>query len=555
MVAAGDDGAGRGLAIDLSQRVSVPLLIVGLDGASFEGLLPLCERGAMPTLSGLLERGAWGPLESVVPPITPAAWASFMTGKEPGRHGIFDFRVYDPRTYRDTFVSRRHLKEALVWEEMDRAARRVAVLNMPMLYPPPRGGVRVVSGFDTPSTEAAFTHPPELRTRILDAFPDYCFVAEPDPSDPDLRDERHFQAFMAAIERSLEQRTRVAEMLVGDSPPDVLAVHYQDVDALQHKAWREIVDPRVAPERAAAVQRVFERVDSCLARLIAALPGARVLVVSDHGFGDHTGRLFPNVLLERWGYLAWPGRWRARLERSLRKRFGGTALARRRGSQDWFQRVRTEGLDRALPVRWRSTRAYVALAEIYGLLYVNQRGREPEGIVAPGEETDRLVTELLEQFQAVRDPRDDTPVFERVLRGPDVYPDDPHGVRPDLVLVPRGGLSVYRDLNPKRWIEHYDISGGTHRSTGVLIAAGPGIRPGRVAAKLVDMAPTMLACVDAPVPDDLDGRVVAELFETPPQVRFVPPSGPSDVRSDAPGLDAEEEAQVRERLRALGYMT
>jgi predicted AlkP superfamily phosphohydrolase/phosphomutase len=476
-----------------------------------------------------------------------------MTGKSPGRHGIFDFRVYDPRTYRDTFVSRRHLKEALVWDEMDRAGRRVAVLNMPMLYPPPRGGVTVVSGFDTPSTEAAFTNPPELRQRILEAFPDYCFVAEPDPADPDLRDAGRFHAFIAAIERSLEQRTRVAEMLARDGPPDVLAVHYQDVDALQHKAWREIVDPRAAPERAAAVQRIFERVDSCLARLMAALPGARVLVVSDHGFGDHTGRLFPNVLLERWGYLSWPGRWRARLERSLRKRLGRVAPASRRGSQDWFQRVRTEGMDRALPVRWRSTQAYVALAEIYGLLYVNQCGREPEGVVDPGPATDRLVTELIERFTAVRDPRDDAPVFDQVVRGAEVYPDDPYGVRPDLVLVPRGGLSIYRDLNPKRWIEHYDIPGGTHRSAGVLIAAGPGIRPGRVRANLVDVAPTMLACVEAPVPDDLDGQVLTELFHDPPSVRFVPPTSPRE-----PGgaeLDAEEEAQVRERLRALGYMT
>jgi predicted AlkP superfamily phosphohydrolase/phosphomutase len=164
------------------------------------------------------------------------------------------------------------------------------------------------------------------------------------------------------------------------------------------------------------------------------------------------------------------------------------------------------------------------------------------------------VTELLERFAAVRDPRDDTAVFEQVRRGADVYPDDPHGVRPDLLLVPLGGMSVYRDLNPKRWIEHYDIPGGTHRSTGVLIAAGPGIRPGRLCANLVDLAPTMLACVGAPVPDDLDGRVLTELFREPPWVRFVPPTGPSDTR-DASDLDAEEEAQVRERLRALGYMT
>jgi predicted AlkP superfamily phosphohydrolase/phosphomutase len=535
--------------------VGAPLLVVGLDGASFEGLDPLCERGVMPTLARLVATGASGPLESVVPPITPAAWTSFMTGKHPGRHGIFDFRVYDPRTYRDAFVSRLHLRDETIWDALERAGRRVAVVNMPMMYPPPAGAVTVVSGFDTPSTASAFTNPPALRERLLATFPDYAFVAEPDAADPELRDDRCFAAFIAAMERSIEQRTRTAELLAADGPLDVLAVHYQDVDVLQHKAWREIVRPDAAPERSALVARVFRLLDEHLARLVAATgPGAQVLVVSDHGFGDHRGRLYPNVLLARWGHLAWPGRWRARLVRSVRKRLAALGLGAAPAALDWFERARTQSLHRALPVQWRRTRAYVALAEIYGFLYVNQRGREPEGIVAPGAETERLVAELAERFAAVRDPADGAPVFARVLRGADVYPEDPHRVRPDLVLVPRDGFSVHRDLNLRRWIERYDVPGGTHRTTGILVAAGPGIRPGRVAANLVDAAPTILAAAGVPVPDDLDGRVLAELFAEPPDVRYVPPA-PPPAAARGEDLGADEEAQVRERLRALGYMT
>lgn len=535
--------------------MSTPLLIVGLDGGCFEGLGPLCERGVMPALSRLLAAGASGPLESVMPPITPAAWSSFMTGKSPSRHGIFDFRVYDPRTYRDTFVSRLQLRDETVWSALERAGRRVAVVGLPMMYPPPPGGVIVVTGFDTPSVASPFTNPPALRERILAALPDYGFVAEPDPADFELRDDGHFRTFTGAVVRSFEQRTRVGEMLAADGPLDVLAVHYQDVDVLQHKAWRDIVRPDVAPARAALVRDVFARLDACLARLLAAVgPRARVLVVSDHGFGDHRGRVFPNVLLARWGYLAWPGRWRARLERSMRKRLGWLGVDRRRRPVDWFERVRTEGLERALPVRWRRTKAYVALAEIHGLLYVNQRGREPEGIVAPGAETDRLVEELARCFTELRDPADGAPVFARVLRGVDAYPDDPHRMRPELVLVPRPGYSIYRDLNLRRWIEHYEIPGGTHRSTGILVAAGPGVRSGRLEAHLVDAAPTILACAGVPVPDDLDGRVLTELFEEPLAVRYVPPTAPPATTGGA-DLGGEEEAQLRERLRALGYMT
>ena len=535
--------------------MSSRLLIVGLDGASFDGLTPLCERGVMPTLTRLVEQGVSGPLESVVPPITPAAWASFLTGKSPGRHGIFDFRVYDPRSYRDSFVSRRNLHDATIWDALAAAGRRAAVLNMPMMYPPPRGPVTVVSGFDTPSTAAAFTHPPALRDRILETFPDYDFVAEPDPSDPDLRDDEKFRSFIAAIDRSLEHRTRVAEMILDDEPLDVMAVHFQDVDALQHKAWREIVDPTADAARRAAVTGVFGRLDACLARLLqAAGPQAQVLVVSDHGFGDHRGRIYPNVLLERWGYLSWPGRRRARLERSLRKRLRRVGLLGPRESNDWFERIRTEGVERALPVRWDRTRAYVALAEIHALLYLNLKGREPEGVVEPGAEADALRQEIIDRFAGVRDAATDRPLFDAVLAGSEVYPQDPRGVRPDVVLIPSSGYTIYRSLNPRRWIERYDISGGTHRSTGILIAAGPGIQPGRVSGNLVDLAPTILACAGTPIPDDLDGRVLTEIFATPPTITFGPPPPSSDA-GHTDELDQDEEAQVRERLRALGYMT
>ncbi len=88
-----------------------PLLILSLDGASFEARRPLAAAGDMPVRAGLLARGAHGVLRSTIPPITPVAWASFLTGKRPGKHGIWDFRVYDPAGYRDVFVSSRALRD------------------------------------------------------------------------------------------------------------------------------------------------------------------------------------------------------------------------------------------------------------------------------------------------------------------------------------------------------------------------------------------------------------------------------------------------------------
>jgi predicted AlkP superfamily phosphohydrolase/phosphomutase len=218
-------------------------------------------------------------------------------------------------------------------------------------------------------------------------------------------------------------------------------------------------------------------------------------------------------------------------------------------------RVREESFARALPLRWRQTRAYVALAEIYGLLYVNLRGREPQGIVAPGSERDALVQELRTRFRAVRDPRDGEPVFADVAAGGELYPGGDHTCQPDLVLVPRPGYSIHRTLHPRLWIDHHGVMAGTHRPQGILVASGPGVRHGTVSASigLTDLAPTVLAISGVGIPEDMTGRVLRELFIEPPVATYVPP--PEAAPGDAGSSSAGDDAQVMERLRALGYMT
>jgi predicted AlkP superfamily phosphohydrolase/phosphomutase len=191
-----------------------------------------------------------------------------------------------------------------------------------------------------------------------------------------------------------------------------------------------------------------------------------------------------------------------------------------------------------------------------GLLDLNLRGREPGGIVSPGWEQDALAAEIQQKLRAVRDPKDGAPVFADVPLGREVFPDDPHGTRPDLVLLPRPEYSVYRDLNHRRWIDHYPLMSGTHRPEGILIASGDGVRAGRLTseANLADLAPTILAAAGSPVPDDMDGRVLEELFLTPPRVTRIAGTYRAAADRGDQGLTPEEETEVVQRLRALGYM-
>ncbi len=533
-----------------------PIVIVSLDGGAFEVLDPLMAGGDMPALAALAGDGMRGVLRSTVPPITPVAWTSFLTGKRPGRHGVWDFRLYDPGGYRDAFVSSRAVRDATVFELLAAAGLRVASVNVPMSYPPKPSAGTVVSGFDTPSVGAPFTQPPALRDRILKEIPDYVFVATAGDPRQQALDDAAFERFVAEAERSIGQRTAVANLLLDDGPWDVFLLHYQDPDALQHKLWRHLAGADPDPACRDRLRNVYRRLDADLAGLWRRMPPSALrLVMSDHGFGSHRGRVFPNVLLREWGYLAQPGRWRRRLRRSVRKRLVRLGLASRaERDRRWEAEVRERDFRRALAVHWPATRAYVAAAEIYGLLYLNLRGREPAGVVEPGTEAEALLDELSERLRAVRDPRDGRPVFADVLRGARIDPVDAHGRRPDLIVVPRPDLTVSRDLNDRLWLDHFHEELGTHRPDGILMAAGPGIRRGRLetAAALIDLAPTVLAAAGVGIPDDMDDRVLEELFETPPAVRRVAPVAPT-AAGDA-GLSADEEGAVAERLRALGYL-
>ncbi|RLE47527.1 MAG: hypothetical protein DRJ18_03130 [Candidatus Methanomethylicota archaeon] len=67
------------------------VIVIGLDGATWKLIKPWAEEGKLQTLKRLMEEGAYGELKSTIPPITAAAWASLLTGKNPGKTGIYDF--------------------------------------------------------------------------------------------------------------------------------------------------------------------------------------------------------------------------------------------------------------------------------------------------------------------------------------------------------------------------------------------------------------------------------------------------------------------------------
>ena len=546
------------------------VLVIGLDGATFDVLKPLMAEGRLPRLASAVESGSSGILHSTTPPITPAAWTSFLTGKQPSGHGILDFERYDVRTNKLLMNSTRCLDGVSnIWRILGDRGLRVGSVNVPMTYPAVAVNGFMISGFETPGPDKDdFVYPRDLRGPILERW-----------SDPTLRTnwrrktlggDALFRRNVDYMSASFDQGAAMTRFCGDRFGWDVLMVVFKLVDNLQHKTWRYI-DPRWSDRNAhrrEIVNGCFERMDRAVGDLLdyAKSHGAVVLMVSDHGHGSLDGKVQPNLLLKNWGYL---------------KLTGGGAQGATRAKYLWDRfRGRTKKFARAgdvlhdLAVDFSRTRACVMHAGMAGFLYINLEGRQPDGIVPPGE-YEKLRDELVARFlsvdcEAVDPSGRKVQLFKAVHKPEELYDCSREGREwmPDLILTPHDGLAAVRKIRgsgPVQWLRESRIE-GTHRSEGIFIATGPGIRHDEtVDAHIVDCAPTILTLMNVPVPEDMHGRVITEIFDTPPQIATQKvatqkaAASPSALASDGDGgaeegYSEEDLAKITERLSDLGYL-
>ena len=145
-----------------------PTLLIGLDGATFTVLDPYMERGVMPFLAELQQRSTRAVLRSIMPPLTPPAWTSLVTGKHPGQHGIFDFfQKEEAGSVYFSFASSQEVRSATIWTLASEQERRITTLNFPLTFPPPPVEGSVVPGGMMPWRQLRLgCHPPGLFERL-----------------------------------------------------------------------------------------------------------------------------------------------------------------------------------------------------------------------------------------------------------------------------------------------------------------------------------------------------------------------------------------------------
>ncbi|HNO80345.1 MAG TPA: alkaline phosphatase family protein [Phycisphaerae bacterium] len=540
--------------------VAGKVLILGLDGATFDVMGPLMDAGRMPNLKRLVDGGTSGIMHSTVPPITPAAWTTFMTGINPGIHGIIDFERYDVKTNALGFNSTNALSHVRsIWQILSDKGYRVGSINVPMTFPPVPVNGFLISGFEAVSTKTDFTHPPELKSEILNRWPDYSFKNK--WKRKTFGGDALFAENLKDITRTFHQGAEVLEFCGDKYGWDVMMIVFKMVDNLQHKVWRYL-DPRTRDrfgKRSQMALDCFAELDVAIGKIMAYAEqhNAHIFMMSDHGHGSLEGKVQPNLMLEKWGYL------------SIR---GGGAQSRNRVRQRLAKLFRKKGkfaagsfsLEDDLAVDFSATRAAVVHAGMAGFLYINLKGRQDTGIVEPSE-YESLRDELKKRLEEVtcKDPSGkEIKIFDAVHKPEELYgcSREKRDWLPDLMLSPKPSLAVVRKIRGNRfvsWVPLHRME-GTHRPEGVFAVYGPGVVAGKkLDVNLIDATPTILSMLGLAYPGDMGGKVITDAFSPALQKRVDDSSSVEASESMSAGASAysqEDLQKLTARLADLGYL-
>ncbi|MEM7118292.1 MAG: alkaline phosphatase family protein [Chloroflexota bacterium] len=540
-----------------------PVLVIGLDGATFDLLRPWAQQGILPNLKKLMDASIKLPLMSTVPPITGPAWSSFSTGKHPGKHGNVDFCIrgdnYSIRT-----ISSRTIQGKTLWQLLTQAQKRICVIDVPITYPPtPVNGV-MITGMMTPAVESEFTYPPELKQTILDKWPDYA-LAVPWRDYEGIGIERLIEDLRAVT----EQRADLVLDMLGQEAWDFFMCVFVGMDRIQHCLWR-FMDPQhptydveLADQYLPMIKDYYRLQDQVVGRILDAAPdNANVMLMSDHGFGP----LWKEVDLNRWlaaeGLLSYASGRQGITSQvwQLGRRIAHSLPALQKMFANGYGKKLKENLWQASlssAVDWRQTKAY---CHAHGGIIINLAGRETEGIV-PTEAYESLRDELIERLQNLVDPETGQRIIYRAQRREEVYQGKAVELAPDVVVTEAderyylGFVSTPNLLTMEetRW------KSGYHRYDGIFIASGPdfGAQTSREEASIADLMPTILYLLGLPVPQECDGQVlldvVAQPFVGQHEVTYSDEADSDEVENDLT-VDKDEEELLVDRLRSLGYM-
>jgi predicted AlkP superfamily phosphohydrolase/phosphomutase len=549
------------------------VLVIGLDGVTFDLLKPWVDAGELPTFKQLMQHGVSGSLLSTTPPLSPLAWMSFATGKNPGKHGIFDFTKRAPDSYDITIVNSEDVEGDTLWEIISKSGRKVGVINVTVTYPPREVDGFLVSGMLTPSLESNFAFPEDLRMELKKIVGTYRFDVEEEFGDG--RED----IFLKDLYRVTEVREKATLHLMKKFDWDFFMVMFYGTELVQNKFW-SYMDPthpnhdlEKFEKYGDTILRFFQRIDLALSKILQHIDEkTTVIIMSDHGHGPLHKVLYVNRWLMELGLLSFKGnilvqvkKWLCRHNLPIRIYHVLEKLGLGRLRTTVSLRRQIDIVNAFLSFRdvdWSKTKAY-SHGHI-GRIFLNLKGREPNGIVEPGEEYNEVRNLIIRELHELSDPETGEKVVDQVFTNEEIYAGPEVAEAPDIVFLMKdmtyiaeyGSFGFHSD---SLFGQPILMDSGAHKPEGILIVNGENVNRGKTLSdsRILDVAPTILYMMGIPVPSDMDGQVLTGIFSED-YLNAHPVEYAEEVlpaRKAKPlAYSEKEKEQIKERLKRLGYL-
>jgi predicted AlkP superfamily phosphohydrolase/phosphomutase len=513
------------------------VLVIGLDAADRELIEQWCGDGLLPNLSRIRAQGTWAALHTTADTVHVSAWPGIFSGTTPDKHGLYHAYVMRPGEQAPVRPRPEECPVPFLWKLLDENGVRSIVMDA-FLTCPLRdfSGVQIVDWGSWTWFSGQDIRPESIKQEIrrrFGAYPaeNHSKVGMTPPSDP--------AGFRRRLLKGVEKKSEVAQWLMDSQDWEFFLLVFGECHAAGHYFWHYMDPDYVAyPEQAAAELRsalrdVYVALDGAIGDLLARCDErTTVYVVSGDGMGpNYSGSHLLNALLERMQLSNVQGDGPSVAPVKPRKGLASTLRAivpknvRALVSKHVLPRSFNEKLSmhwKTADIRWASTRAFVIENANEGYVRINLRGREPEGVVAPGGEYDAMCNELLDVAGSMTNPHNGRRAAAHVHRTTELYSGPCTGNFPDVIIDWDPGAKVTTALSTAKYgtvagdhagCEVAPYYTGNHRANAFVVAKGPSVQAGGVleGASILDLAPTMLAHFGVAVPPHMDGKVLESL--------------------------------------------
>ncbi|HKY04112.1 MAG TPA: alkaline phosphatase family protein [Blastocatellia bacterium] len=428
-------------------------VLIGLDGTPYSLVRRFTEDGTMPNLKEMLGRGTLLQMDTSIPDISSVAWTSFMTGANPGRHGIYGFLDLQPNSYKIYFPNSRHIQSETLWDAVGRAGRRSIVINVPSTYPArPLNGV-LVSGFVAVDINKA-TYPAELVPRLLEM--DYRI-------DVDARKvQQSHDALMDDVLTTLDRRVAVLLDLYDREPWDMFIGVVTETDRLQHFFMDAIEDE--GHKYHSAFRDFYRRIDGFLGQIGERLRDEAFMIMSDHGFTPIKQQVYLNRWLMDNGFL--------KLKDNARS----------------IEDIKEGSL---------------AFAMDPGRVYLNLKGRYPGGQVEPGDAS-RVLRDIKQGLSEIS--AEGRSIVRRVYERDELFAGPCLASAPDLCVQSVYGYDLKGAVNKQELMDREIFTGMHTQDDATFFINSPSDALRREKPHITDIAPTLLDSLGINQSASMDGR-------------------------------------------------